>query len=196
MTWHWMAHLHTQIYSLHMPVWIMFNRVQLHLICNVQENAHICWHQHCWVPKTSADVITTARFSLRPAAATPGSQTGVCGDDKVSQTPSGGWSDFDTRPITQPRQPHTQMGNISGQIASGRTTSFNNIFNIFRGLFNKTDGVFFGANNDAFDNARRSAACWGIFRSLPWPLADQSLEGELMDNRLCAGNTGGFAIVI
>lgn len=111
------------------------------------------------VPRISADVVTTARFSLRPAAIPPGSQTGVCGDEKVSQTPSGGWSDFDTRPITQPHPPHTQMGNISGQIASGQTTSFNNIFNIFRGLFNKTDGVFCGANNATFDNVRRSAVC-------------------------------------
>lgn len=110
-------------------------------------------------PRTSAHVVTTARFSLRPAATPPGSQTGVCGDEKVSQTPSGGWSGFDTRPVTQPHPPHTQMGNIYGQIASGQTTSFNNIFNIFRGLFNKTDGVFCGANNAAFDNARRSAAC-------------------------------------
>lgn len=120
----------------------------------MRENAHICSLQG--VARSSADVVTTARFSLRPAATPPGIQTGVCVDEKVSQTPSGGRSDFDTRPITRPHPPHTQMGNISGQIASGQTTSFNIIFNIFRGLLNKTAGVFCGANNAAFDNARRS----------------------------------------
>ncbi len=79
-------------------------------------------------PRTCTDVITTARFSMRPAATLPGPQTGVCGDEKVNQMPSGGWSDFDTQPVTQPHPPHTQMGNISGQIASSQTTSFNNIF--------------------------------------------------------------------
>lgn len=111
------------------------------------------------VARSSADVVTTARFSLRPAVTPPGSQTSVCVDEKVSQTPSGRWSDFDTRPITQPYPPHMQMGNISDQIAFGRTTYFNNIFNIFRGLFHKTAGVFCAANNAAFVNARRSAAC-------------------------------------
>lgn len=82
------------------------------------------------VARTSADVAITARFALRPAATPPGSQT-VCGVEKVSQTYSGWWSNFDTQPITQPHPPHTQMGNISGQIASGQTTSFNNIFLIY-----------------------------------------------------------------
>lgn len=123
----------------------------------MQENAYICSIKAALqgVPRTSADVLT----SQRPAATLLGSQTGVHGDEKVSQTPSGGRSDFDTRPITQPHSSHTQMGNISVQIASGQTTSLNNIFNVFRGLLNKTDGVFCGANNAAFDNARRSAVC-------------------------------------
>lgn len=93
------------------------------------------------VHRTSADVMTTARFSLRPTATLPGPQTGVRGDEKVSQIPSGGWSDFDTQPITQPHPPHTQMGSISGQIASGQTTSFNNILIYSEGCLKNRWGV-------------------------------------------------------
>lgn len=114
------------------------------------------------------DVLTTSRSSLRPAATPPGSKTGVCGVEKVSQTPSGGWSDFDTEPITQAHLSHTQMDTNFVQIASSQTMSFNNIFNIFRGLFNKTAGVHCGANNATFDRVGRSGACGGIFRSLSW----------------------------
>lgn len=132
------------------------------------EKVHTCFHQAALqgTTKIFADVVTTVSFHLRPAVTPPGSQASVCGDEKVSQTPSGGRSGFDSKPITQPYPSHTQMGNISGQIASGQTTSFNFIFNIFRGLLNKTDGVFCGANNTEFHNVTRSVACLDILRSL------------------------------
>lgn len=58
------------------------------------------------VARASADVVTTAKFSLRPAATPPGSQMGICGEEKVSQTPSGGWSDFDWANHATPSASH------------------------------------------------------------------------------------------
>lgn len=57
------------------------------------------------------DMAIISRFLLKPAVTPPGSKMGVCSVEKVSQTPSEGWSHFDTEPITQPHLPHTQMGN-------------------------------------------------------------------------------------
>lgn len=115
------------------------------------------------VARIYTEMVATAMFPAKPAATPQGSQTGVCGDEKVSQTPSGGWSVFDTQPVTQPHSPHTQMDNISGQIASGQTIAFNNVFFYLliysEACSTKQLDCSVEKNNATFDHMRRTAAC-------------------------------------
>lgn len=110
-------------------------------------------------PRISAVVVTTVRFSVRPAATPPRSQTSVCGNEKVSQMPSGGWSHFDSRPITHPQASDADGQHIWPDCLWLKLHPSIIFFNIFTESFDKTDGVLCGANNATFYNARRSAVC-------------------------------------
>lgn len=140
---------------------------------------------------------------MRPPVTLAGSQTSVCGDEKVSQMPSGGWSDFDTRPMTQSHPPHTQMGNISSQTASGQTTSFD--FSFYFLIF--LEGCLTKQMGCSVEQIMQHLIMRGgqrpvevylghCHRKLINPWLDQSLKGELMAIMVCAYNTGGFAFVI
>lgn len=97
---------------------------------------------------------TTARFPMGPAAAPPTSQTGfLClwegqPDALWRVVRLWHWANHPTPPVSHADGQHLWPDYI-----------FTNNVKIFRGLFNKTAGLFCWANNATFDNARRSAAC-------------------------------------
>lgn len=71
------------------------------------------------VARSSADVVTTARFLLRPAATALRSQRVSVLMRRSARRPLEGGQ---TLTLGQSRKPYlTQMGNISGQTASGQT---------------------------------------------------------------------------
>lgn len=95
------------------------------------------------------------------------SQTSVCGNEKVSQMPSGGWSYFDSRPTAHPSASDTDGQHIWPDCLWLKLHPSIIFFLIYsQSCFDKTDGVLCGANNATFDNTRRSAVCGGIFGSL------------------------------